>query len=503
MNNTTKRVIIFCIFAALGITAYYLLRPTKKPAIETGNLDYAADPSIAVIPLVNISKDSTQEYFSDGLTDEIRNSLARLRGLKVSARTSSTKFKGSAADVKEIGRRLGVHSVLKGTVQREADQIRIFIQLMDADNGQLIWSEKYDAGLDDIFNLQSKITQSIAEKLSTTLLANNQQTISRHFKTKGESYELYLKARSFWNKRTPPDLMQAISLFERALSLDTTFAAAYSGISDCYNALGYASYIAPNDAFPKALQAAVRAIQLDSTLAEPHASMGFYKFYYAWDWEEAEQEFRAAIAMDQNYELGYAWYGYYLTAMQRFNEAKIILGKAAELDPLSVPISTDMGFSSYYSGNYDSAIAELHRIIKLNPNYPFAHVWLGRAYQAKKSFPEAIAEYKSSLQSQKDWPVGLAQLGNAYGVSGDKLEAHKILDSLIGLSSRKFVTAYGMALQYAGLNQNDRAIMWLNRAYDEHSHWMVWVKLDPRWAVISKDKRYIELVNKMAFPQSY
>jgi TolB-like protein/Tfp pilus assembly protein PilF len=503
MNNKIRWVVILCMFAALAITAYYLLRPTKKPAMETGNSAFSADPSIAVIPLVNISKDSTQEYFSDGLTDEIRNSLARLSGLKVSARTSSSKFKGASADIREIGRKLGVHAVLMGTVQRETDQIKIFIKLMNADNGQLIWSEKYDDGLDDIFNLQSKITQSIAEKLSLTLLGANQQTVSRHFKTNREAYELYLKARSFWNKRTPPDLMKAITLFKQALSLDTSFAAAYSGISDCYNALGYASFIAPMDAFPKALEAAARAIQLDSTLAEPHASMGFYKFYYAWDWEEAEQEFRAAIAMDQNYELGYAWYGYYLTSMQRFSEAKIILGKAAELDPLSTPISTDMGFSSYYSGNYDSAIAELQRVLKANPGYPFAHIWLGRAYQAKKSFSQAIEEYKSSLKPANDWPVGLAQLGNAYGVSGDKLDAHKILDSLIGLSSRKFVTAYGMALQYAGLDQNDMAILWLNKAYNEHSNWMVWVKLDPRWAGVSKDKRYIELVNKMAFPQSY
>src|SRR5579862_1655243 len=350
MSKTLRWSIVAVAIFALGIIGYFILFPAKKEQVmAVGEPANFSDPSIAVIPFVNISKDSNQEYFSDGLTDEIRNSLGRLTGLKVSARISSAIFKGKSTDPKEIGKSLGVHTVLQGTVQRDSNQIRISVRLSNAENSQLIWSEQYDESPDDIFSIQNKITQSIADKLEVTLMANNQQAVSKHFKTSNEAHDLYLQGRSFWNKRRPPDLKHAIELFHQAIAHDSTYAAAYAGIADCYNALGYGSWLAPKDAFQKALDAATRALELDPTLAEAHASLGYNKFYFGWDWAEAEQEFRQAIALDQNNELGYEWYGYYLTCMQRYSEAKIILTRAADLDPLSTPISTDMGFSSYYS----------------------------------------------------------------------------------------------------------------------------------------------------------
>ncbi|MEO8414388.1 MAG: hypothetical protein ABI472_12050, partial [Ginsengibacter sp.] len=222
---------------------------------------------------------------------------------------------------------------------------------------------------------------------------------------------------------------------------------------------------------------------------------------YDWDWAAAEQELRMAIALNPNYEIALDMYGYYLTAMERYDEATTILKKAKEIDPLSVPINTDMGFSSYYRGNYDTAIKELQSTLQMNPKFVLAHLWLGRSYQGKKMYPESIDEYKKALAVAVDWPVALAAIGNVYGESGDDVNAQKILDALNSLSSEKFVTAYGVALVYASMNKKEQAFLWLNKAFDERSNWLVWLKTDPRWTSIETDKRFHEMVNKVGLPE--
>lgn len=490
-----KKIIASLIVIAAVVVGYFILSNRKGGMRKNEKVDQ----SIAVLPFVNMTNDSGQEYFSDGLADDILNSLAHLKNLKVSARTSSFKFRGKDVDIKEVGKKLGVRTILEGSFQRQGDSVRVTAQLINVEDEFHFWSEQYDGSMDNIFALQNKIADAIAEKLQITLLDNKQQTLAKKAIPQ-KAYELYLKGRSSWNLRTPPDLKKGIEFFQQAIGLDSLYAAAYSGLADCYTALGYGSFLAPKETFPKAHEAALKALELDSTLAEPHASLGFYKFYYDWDWAAAEQEFRIGIALNPNYELGYDWYGYYLTAMKRYDEATTIFNKAAELDPLSVPISTDMGFSSYYSGNYDLAFKKLQASLQMNPNYPLAHIWLGRSYQAKKMYPEAIAEYKKALKVTADWPVALAQIGNVYGVSGNKAEAKKILDTLTSLSSKKFVTSYGMALVYVGLGENDQAFQWLNNAYNERSHWLVWLKSDPRWIPIRSDKRFASLVNNIGLP---
>ena len=254
-----------------------------------------------------------------------------------------------------------------------------------------------------LFALQDKIVNAIAEKLEITLLRKEGRIVPE--KSTQENIENMVnrfKGRSSWNLRTPPELIKAIDFFRQAITVDPSYAAAYAGVADCYTALGYGSFMAPKDAFPQALEAAAKALALDSTLAEPHASLGYYYFYYAWDWAAAEQEFRTAIALNPNYELGYDWYGYYLTAMRRYDEAKVVLKKAAELDPLSVPITTDMGFSVLYGGDYDLAFKTLHTALQMNPKFMLAHIWMGRAYQVKKMYPEAIAEYQGALKVSKE-----------------------------------------------------------------------------------------------------
>jgi TolB-like protein/Tfp pilus assembly protein PilF len=500
MKKVTQwRIIIVSLIVIAGLV--YFISTKTKYRLNDSNPDVKIDASIAVLPFESLSNNPEQGYFSDGLTEGILNSLAHLKGLKVSAYTSSFKFRGNHTNIKEIGKELAVHSILRGTVQRQGDHIRITAQLLNADDSVQFWSAQYDENADDIFSIQNKITSAIAEKLKIILVGEDQQLIAKKPTTSVEAFDLCLKGRVSWNKRSASELRKGIDFFRQAIAIDTSYAAAYSGIADCYNALGYGSFVKPGDAFPKAIQAATKAVQLDSTLAEPHASLGFYEFYYNWDWAAAEQEFRTAIALNPNYSLAYEWYGYYLTAMQRYNEAEIVLKKAAEVDPLSAPVLNDMGFSLYYSGNYDQSIKKLEASLQLNPNYALAHIWLGRCYQAKKMYPQAIAEFKTTMAISPGWPVGLAQIGNAYGVSGDKTDGQKTLDTLLSLSEKQYVSAYGIALIYAGLNEKENVFIWLNRAYEERSNWMVWLKNDPRWIPFHSDKRYAELINKVQLPQ--
>jgi adenylate cyclase len=493
-----KKNIVIVIAAGVLIAGYFVLSNHREKATKNNNR-IKEDQSIAVLPFDNMNGSPDQAYFSDGLTEGILNSIAHLKGLKVCARTSSFKFRGKKIAIKDIGKQLGVSTVLEGSVQRQNDRVRITVQLINVEDEFHFWSEQYDEKIDDIFALQDKIAVAIADKLEITL--HDQKPAAKKTIINKDAYDLYLKGRYSWNLRTPPELKKGIDLFQQAIKIDPSYAVAYSGIADCYTALGYGSFLAPKEAFPKALEAATKALQLDSTLAEPHASLGYYRFYFDWDWAVAEQEFRAAISLNPNYEIAYDWYGVYLTAMKRYEEARTILKKAAELDPLSVPINTDIGFSLFYSGDNDAAIEKLNVSLAMNPNFGLAHLWLGRVYQEKKMFNQSIAEYKRVLQIAMQWPVAFAALGNVYGLSGDKKGAKNILDTLNLLSAKRFVTSYGVALVYAALNEKDQAFQWLNKAYDERSHWLVWLRSDPRWINIRSDKRFAALVNNVGLPE--
>ncbi len=425
------------------------------------------------------------------------NSLSLQEGLKVSARSSSFQFRGGATTLEEIGTKLGVQAIVEGAVDIDGDRIRIVVQLINAEDQMHLWSDRFEGNVDEIFSIQDKIANSIAN----ALLPSSRRVVTQRTTNK-EAYELYLKGRSHWNLRTQMELLKGVEVFEEAIEKDPEFGAAYAGLADCYTALGYASFLSPKQSFPKAFDAATKALKLDTTLAEAHATLGFYQFYYEWDWAEAEQEFRKAISINPNHELAYDWYGYYLTAMQRYDEAQVVFSKAASLDPLSAGIGTDMGFSLYYNKQYDKAAEALRAALKLNPNFPLARIWLGRVYQVKKMYDQSIDEYKKALTVMSGWPVAYAQIGNVYGVSGNHQQARVILDSLNSFATKKFVTSYGVALVYAGLGEKTKVYEWLNKAYDERSHWLVWLKVDPRWDEFRSDPQFAELLAKISLPET-
>lgn len=312
-----------------------------------------------------------------------------------------------------------------------------------------------------------------------------------------EAYNQYFQGRNYWNRRDEHSLRKAIGFFNKATHLDPTMAQAYSGIADCYAALGYGSYESPDSAFLKAEAAALRALQLDTTLADAHTSLGYIRFYYYRDWAGAEKEFTKAIQSDPHYDAAFDSYSYYLTALGRFPEAGVAIERALQINPLSAQINTDKGFFLYYSGHYEEAVRSLRSALDINPKNPLTHLWLGRSYQELKMYKEAIPEFRLVLGSNKNWPVALAALGYVYGIAGQQEKAAGILDTLLALDRTQFVTPYGIALLYLSLNNKDKTFDWLEKAYVGHSNWLVWLKLDPRWLPVRQDRRYNDLLARV------
>jgi tetratricopeptide (TPR) repeat protein len=295
-------------------------------------------------------------------------------------------------------------------------------------------------------------------------------------------------------------LRRGIEGFQQAVAVDPRFAAAYSGLADSYSVLGYLSYLSPAEAFPQARRHATKALELDASLAEAHASLGFVKLYFDWDWPGAEVAFHRAIALDPNHATSHQWYSVYLLTAGRFAEALQEIQRAQARDPLSLPINTDLGFCYYYTGRYDEAVKQLSLVLGMNPNFAPAHLWLGRTYQELGKFDDALAAFRRVEERIPEWPVSIAARGFVAGVGGRRAQALEALAELERLSTRRFVTSYGIALVYAALGQNDDAFASLNRAFDERSNWLVWLRLDPRWNGLRTDPRFAQLVSRMGFP---
>jgi DNA-binding winged helix-turn-helix (wHTH) protein/Tfp pilus assembly protein PilF len=315
-----------------------------------------------------------------------------------------------------------------------------------------------------------------------------------------DAYRAYLRGRFDWNQRSEASLKRAIEHFQRTVEIDPSFAPAYSGLADCHATLGYLSSLAPEEAFPAARRHATKALELDGSLAEAHASLGFVKLYFDWDWAGAEAEFQRAIVLAPNYAASHEWYSIFLLAAGRPEDAFREIQLARQPDPLSLPVNTDLGFHYYYTGQYGEAVKQLKFVLELNKDFPPARLWLGRTYQELGRLDDALAEFQHVEEKLPEWPVSIAARGFVAGVAGRSDQAQDALVELRRLAGKKFVTSYGVALVHAGLGQRDSAFAWLNKALDERSHWLVWLRLDPRWKELRSDPRFAELVSRMAFP---
>ncbi len=453
--------------------------------------------SLAVLPFANLSGDPQQEYFADGVTEQIMANLARIGELRVISRTSAMSYKGTKKRLPEIARELGVDAVVEGSVARVGDRVKVSAELIHASNDKNLWAEAYERDLRDILALQGEIARAIARKVEIELTPQQQARLEGGRRVDPEAYDAYVKGRYYYNKR---DLKTAVTNFQRALDLEPTNAAAYAGLADSYSQLAYTNEIDPRDAFPKAKAAAQKALELDATLAEPHASLGFIHMYFDWDFAAAESEFKRAIALDPNSVTAHHSYSIYLAGMLRSVEARSEIQKAHTFDPLSVLVSTDMGFELYYDRKYAEATKALRDAIEMNPKAPLPHFWLGRVYQAERKYPEAIAEYQAAGPGVARLPIALAGLGHLYGLLGKRADALRVLEELRLMAEKSFVTAYAPALVHLGLGDNEQTLVWLERSLEERSNWLFWLLADPRWDPMRSDSRFQGILKKVGFP---
>jgi TolB-like protein/DNA-binding winged helix-turn-helix (wHTH) protein/Flp pilus assembly protein TadD len=490
LSRSTVAWATVLVAAAAGLSVTWISRRTAVPTTPVFR-------SIAVLPLDNLSPDSNEAYLADGITDELTTDLAKISSLRVISRGSVLQFRGGHVPSPEIGRRLHVEAIVEGSVTKTGDRVRVTAQLIDAASDRHLWAESYEREVSDLLALERDVAAAIADRIQAKMTARERTGLTSVRRVNSEAYLAYIKGRSFWNQRTQPALEKGISSFEQAIDADPGYAPAYAGLADCYTALGYGSYRAPNVAFERAKAAAARAITLDPDLADPHASLGYAKLYYDWDFADANREFQRALALSPNAVTALDWHSVYLTAMGRFDEARTEVLRARELDPLSAATNTDVGFVDYYSGRYGDAEKQLRATVEMSPSFPLAHLWLGRTYQEQRHYDEAIAEYAAAANVLVNWPVTMAASGHVYGSSGHPRDAQRVLADLQALSRREYVTPYGIALVYAGLGDDASAFDWLDRAVADRSNWLVWLKLDPRFAALHGDSRFDALIRRV------
>ena len=431
------------------------------------------------------------------MTEQIISSLARLPDLRVISRTSAMSYKGTKKRLPEIARELNVDAIVDGSVVHSGGRVKVSAELIEARSDKNMWSEAYERDVSDILALQSEIARAIARKVEVELTPQDMARLEGGRRIDPQAYEAYMKGRYYYNKR---DLKGSVANFQQALDLEPTYAATYAGLADSYSQIGYVNGVDPHEAFPKAKASALKALELDPSLAAPHASLGFIYLYYDWDFTAAESEFRKAITLDPNLVTAHHQYSVYLTAVLRPEDARRQIEAAHTLDPLSVLVSTDMGFELYYDRKYDEAIRALRDAVEMNPKEALPHFWLGRVYQAQAKYAEAIAEYQAAGPGVAEWPPALAALGHLYGLLGKRDEAAATLQRIDEKSKRSYVSPYCAALIHLGLGDREQTFDGLRRSLEGRTNWLVWLLADPRWDPMRSDARFQEIVTKVGFP---
>ena len=458
--------------------------------------------SIAVLPLENLSGDPEQQYFSDGMTDELITELSKISALRVIARTSVMRYKGTKKSLPEIARELNVDAVIEGSVMHSDNRVRINAQLVDAKTQRNLWAQTYDRDLGDILALHSDVARAIVRQIRITVTPEEQRRLANTYVVNPKAYEAYLRGRYLWNKRTGQDMRKGIGYFEQAVEMDPNYANAYAGLADSYLLLVFYGPVPPAMDFPKAKAAALRAVALDDSLAEAHTSLANALFHYDWDWTSAEKEFRRAIALNPGYAAAHHWYAGLLSSIGRHDEALAEIKRAQELDPLSLIINTDIGSTLFDSGDYDLAINQLRSTLELDPSFWVLRWWLGRSYLAKGLHEAGVREFESVAELSKGNPSALAWLGYGYAVSGETAKARQILARLQQKAKESYVSPYQFAVLYASLGERDQAIGYLEKAFQERCYEMYFLNLERHrlFRPLDSDPRFQEILRRMNFP---
>ena len=455
--------------------------------------------SIAVLPFVNESGNQDVEYLSDGMTETLINSLSQLPNLSVKARSSVFRYKGKEIDPKQIAAELNVQAILTGRVVQRGDQIKLNLELIDAPTENVLWGNQYERKSAELVSLQSEVARDVSSKLKTKLSGAEAAKVAKNYTTNAEAYQLYLKGKFYWNKRTKAALEQAVEFYNQAIEKDPTYALAYSGLAETY--VLFSSYdVAPaSDSMPQAKAAALRALELDEQLAEAHTALGFYLSNYEWDRAGSEKEYRRAIELKPNYATTHHWFGVDLANVKRFDDSLVELRRAEELDPLSPIIGTNLGDFLVHARRYDEAIVQFKRVLVRDPNFSYAHQALGWAYGSKGMYPEAIAETRASLELSQT-PLGKGYLGLWLAKSGKRDEALKLLNELKQEAARNYVQSYTFALIYIGLGEKEDALTYLEKHMLSHAETANNYATAPELDELRTEPRFKEMLKRMNLP---
>jgi serine/threonine-protein kinase len=491
-HKTVAALALLTLFIAVSALVYFIyFSGANKSAID----------SIAVLPFVNQSGDPNAEYLSDGIPETITYSLSQLPNLKVTARNSAFRYKGKDIDSQTVGRELGVQAVLSGRLTQRGDSLMVSAEVVDTNSNRLLWGGQYSRKLSDILAVQEEIAKEISEKLRLSLTSEQQKQLTTGSTVSSEAYQLYLKGRYFWNKRTGDATNKSIEYFNQAIEKDPNYALAYAGLADSYVILTGYTPTSGKEAYPKARVAATKALELNDKLAEAYTTRAYIKAYFDWDFANAERDFKRSIELNPNYPTARQWYGEYLSAMGRHAEAIDELKKAQELDPLSLIINKELGTAFSFAGQHDQAIEQLRKTLDMDSGFVPAHRDLGIAYTEKGKYGEAIAELEKALVLEKDNAFSLTALSYTYAVSGKREDAQRLLDQLIEKSKKFYVPPTFIASVYAGLGDKDQAFQWLEKAYNDRDEGLVYLKIAKPWVRLSSDPRFVNLVRRVGLPQ--
>jgi TolB-like protein/DNA-binding winged helix-turn-helix (wHTH) protein/Tfp pilus assembly protein PilF len=479
-----------------GITVHYVrgVNASKGKANRSS--------SLVVLPLENLSGDKEQEYFADGMTDDLIANLAKIRSLRVVSRSTAMAYKGTHKPLPQIASELSVDAVVEGTVLRVGNRVRITAELVQVSTDHHLWADTYESPIGDVLALQNRVSSAIVDEIRINLTKEDKERLAMKPAVGPEAYEDYLKGRYYWNKRSGEGFAKAIGYFEEATRRDPQYALAYAGLADCYGIIGATIYgnLPASEAAPKAKAAAVRALEIDPSLAEAETSLATAKFNYDWDWTGAEEGFKRALQLDPSYATAYQRYSLYLIAIGRFDESFDQIKKARDLEPLSISINASFGWRLYLAREYERSIAQLRDTLEMDPSYEWAHLILGQAYEQKGEYNLALEELQEAVELSHSSPLMISALAHAYAASGNHPDALKLLAQLEALSKKQYVSPFYVAIVYLGLGKNELAMNWLEKAYDDRSNGLVFLKVEPELDPLRSDPRFGALLRKLNFP---
>ena len=488
------------LLAALGMAVYLQARAgrgfgaARPPAIK----------SIVVLPLENLSGDSNQDYFADGMTDELIASLAKISSLRVISRTTAMEYKGERQSLEKIAKDLHVDAVVEGTVLRAGNRVRITAELVQVSTDRHLWADTYESQIGDILTLQNRVTSAIVGQIQIKLTPQDQQRLAAVHSVNSDAYENYLKGRYYWSKRSEESLTKAIRYYQTAIAEDPQYALAYAGLADCYGILGAAivGTVPTSDVAQKATAAATEAVRLDPNLAETQTALATVQFNYNWDWAAAEAGLRRALQLNPSYATAHQRYSLYLAAVGHTDESLAEMTRARALDPLSVSMNFSLGWRLYLARQYDQAIVQLQNTIDMDPSYLLSYIILGQSYEQQGRYAEAITDLQKAAALSPDNAPVMAALGHVYALAGRRADALKLLDELTKDSTHRYVSPYYLALLYMGLGDRQQTLTALQRAYDDRSNNMIFLRILPQFDSLRTDPGFQKLIQQIGPPNA-